>query len=234
MPGPGPSRPRRELCGASQADQVALWIGEVADHQAGRRLDRAHLALPAQALGPLQRRLDVGDADVEDHVAVVRGASADAAGNPGSVAGRAAVHEPVVRWLRHRLRDRGAHVELPAEQVTEVAPELLRVLANDLEVHDRLGHGCSFRAGLPGARGADPSTGDWGSELNSSVTGRPRAWTAEPTAGQDRGVRGQAGRWSAARADRTGSGTGTGLRVRASTYTCTNWPAARGRGSSSL
>src|ERR1700722_1282417 len=230
MPGQGPSRPRRELCGASQADQVALGIGEVAAHQAGRRLDRAHLALPAQALGPLQRRLHVGNADVEDHVAVVRGAAADAAGNPGSVAGWAAVHEPVVRRLRHRLSDGGAHVELPAEQVTEVAPELLGVLADDLEVHDRLCHGYSFRARPNGPWGRSFSN-DWRTAVNSSVTGwRGCRRRSLPSAG----VRGQAGRWSATRADRTGSGTGTGLRVCASTYTCTNLPAARGRGSSSL
>ena len=38
--------------------------------------------LPAEALGLLQGGLDVGNADVEDHLALVPGASADAAGIP--------------------------------------------------------------------------------------------------------------------------------------------------------
>jgi hypothetical protein len=49
-----------------------------ADHQAGRRLDRAHLAPPADAFRLLQGRLDVGDADAEDHVTVITRAPAGA------------------------------------------------------------------------------------------------------------------------------------------------------------
>src|SRR6185437_9706987 len=69
------------------------------------------------------------------------------AGNPGSVAG-IAVHEAVVVRLGYRRRDRGARVELPAEQLTKVAPELRRLLPDDLEVHNRLRHGYSLRAVL--------------------------------------------------------------------------------------
>jgi hypothetical protein len=52
----------------------------------------AHPALPAEAIGLLERGLDVGNADVEDHVAIVARASADATRDPGPVAGGIAIH----------------------------------------------------------------------------------------------------------------------------------------------
>ena len=97
---------------------MALGVREVADHEiCPRVLFRAHPARPTEALGLLERGLDVGNADVEDNLTVVAHASADAARDPGPVAGRVAVHEPVVPRLRDCLRDRGARVELPSEQV---------------------------------------------------------------------------------------------------------------------
>ncbi len=91
--------------------QLVLGVGEVADHEVSPRgLVGTHLARPAEALGLLERGLDVGNADVEDHVAVVAHASADAARDPDPVAGRVAVHEPVVRRLGDRLRETGALV----------------------------------------------------------------------------------------------------------------------------
>ena len=50
------------------ADQVALRVGEVPDHQARRCPLGTHHALAAQALGPLQGGLDIGHADVEHRV----------------------------------------------------------------------------------------------------------------------------------------------------------------------
>src|SRR5262249_43944033 len=41
--------------------------------------------------------------------------------------------------------------------LAEVAPELRGVLADDLEVHDWLSHGHSFRAGGPAPGGAGPA-----------------------------------------------------------------------------
>src|SRR5438034_4995314 len=136
------------------ADEVALRVGEVPDHQAGRCPLGTHHALPAQALGPLQGGLDIGHANVEHRVGLVSRATADATGDPGPVAGGVAVHEAVVVRLRHRLRDRGAGVELPPEQFAEVAPELRRLLSDDLEVHNRLRHGYSLRAGRAPPAGA--------------------------------------------------------------------------------
>jgi hypothetical protein len=72
------------LRGARNADQVALGVGEVTDHQACRGAFWSHLALAAEPLGFSQGGLDVGHADVEDDVGRVAGASPDAAGNPGS------------------------------------------------------------------------------------------------------------------------------------------------------
>jgi len=71
-----------------------------------------------------------------------------AAGNAGPVGGRDAVDEAVVRRLGDRFGDRGAGVELPSEQLTEVVPELLWVLADDLEVHNRVCHEYSLRRSL--------------------------------------------------------------------------------------
>jgi hypothetical protein len=82
------------LCGPGDADQVALGIGEVADHQACRCPFGAHLALAAQTLGLGQGGLDVGHADVEDDVDRVVGASADAARDACPVGGRDAVSFP--------------------------------------------------------------------------------------------------------------------------------------------
>ena len=71
---------------------MALRVREVADHEVSPRgLVGAHPARPAEALGLLERGLDVGNADVEDHVAVVAHASADAARDPDPVVGRVAV-----------------------------------------------------------------------------------------------------------------------------------------------
>ena len=81
--------------------------------------------------GLLERSLDVRNADIEHRVALVAHPSPDAAGDPGPVAGRIAVHEPVVSRLGDRLRDWGIRVELPSEQVTVVAPELLRILPDE-------------------------------------------------------------------------------------------------------
>src|SRR6185312_9951179 len=66
------------------ADQVALRVGEVPDHQAGRRPVGTHHALAAQAFGPLQGGLDIGHADVEHRVSRISRAAADTAGDPGS------------------------------------------------------------------------------------------------------------------------------------------------------
>lgn len=62
---------------------MTLRVGEVADHQLGPRgLFGIHLALPAKALGLLERGLYVGHSDVEDRVPVVPPASPDPPGIP--------------------------------------------------------------------------------------------------------------------------------------------------------
>src|SRR5579859_4630662 len=152
--------PIRWLCGPGNTDQVALGVGEVAHHQARRRPLGAHPALPAQAFGLLQGGLDIGNADVEEHMAFIAPASADTTRDPGPVAGRDAVHEAVVQRIRHRFGDRGTGVELPAEQFAEVAPELRRLLPDDLEMHDRLSHDHSLRVGSPAPAGRRPISDD--------------------------------------------------------------------------
>src|ERR1035441_5211892 len=121
---------------AGEADQVTFPVGEVADEQAfAWFLLGADRARPAEAFGLLQRDLDVGHADVKDCVALVAAPPADAARDPGAVAGRVRADEPVVTRLGDGRRDRPACVELPPEQFPVVVAEYLRVGPGDLEVH---------------------------------------------------------------------------------------------------
>src|SRR5205814_3776337 len=107
-----------------------------------RDLVRAHHACAAHALGLGQRRLDVGDLDIEGDVAAVAlWPGADAAADPDAIR----VRVPLTRG--HRVVRR-SHLlaELPAEELRVVAPQLLAVLADDLEVDYWLSHPVSFRA----------------------------------------------------------------------------------------
>jgi hypothetical protein len=79
---------------------MALRVSEVADHKVCTWiLLGTQQAPPPEALGVLERGLDVGNADVEDRVAVMISPSAYAARDPGSVAGRVALDEAVVARL---------------------------------------------------------------------------------------------------------------------------------------
>src|ERR1700748_1801312 len=120
----------RRSRGTRDADQVALGVGEVTDHETGRCPFRPQHAFAAEPLRFPQRGLHVGHADVEEDVARIAAAPADPTGNPGAVGGGDAVDEPVVGRLRYRLGNRGAAVKTPVEQLTEVVPQLLRVLAD--------------------------------------------------------------------------------------------------------
>jgi Resolvase, N terminal domain len=142
MGDPARSLVSRELPWPGEADQVTLGVREVADHEICPWVPfGTHPARPAEALGFLERGLDVGNAHVEDRVGVVAHTSADAAWDPRPIAGRVAVHEPVVPRLGDRLRSRSGGVELPSEQVAVVAPELVRIFPDDLKVHNWLSHG---------------------------------------------------------------------------------------------
>src|SRR5207248_3513444 len=85
-------------------------------------------------------RLDVGNPHVEQDPALIPGAAADATVDHAPVPEPAAVHEPVMARLRDLLGDRVARRELPPEQVAVIALELLRVAADDLEVHHCVSH----------------------------------------------------------------------------------------------
>src|SRR6185295_6185451 len=117
-------------------DEVALRVGELAQHDHPHDVLGAHHALPAEALGLLQRFLDVGHGDVEGDVpAVALRALADAAADAD-----VAVGGLVVLAVDHPVVHRVVAVDLPAEQLAVVLLQLLAVLADDLEVHDCLAH----------------------------------------------------------------------------------------------
>jgi hypothetical protein len=120
---------------------VALGIVEEADLDALHRLVRAHHPRPAEALGLRERRLDVGDLDVEGDVAgIPLRARSDAAADSHAVRVGVplALHDPVL----HRV----ARVDLPPEELGVVTLELVGVLPDDLEVDNWLSHNVSFSA----------------------------------------------------------------------------------------
>ena len=147
----------RQLRWPGYADQVALGVREVTDHDTSLQvLFGTHLARPTETLGLLERGLDIRNADVEDRVAVIAHASADTAWDSDPVAGRVAVHEAVVPWLGDSLRNRGTRVELPSEEVAVVALKFLRVFPDDLKVHNWLSHDLSFLRRQPTPVGVLP------------------------------------------------------------------------------
>jgi hypothetical protein len=120
---------------------MTLWIREMANDEICPWAPfGAHSARPAEALGFTERGLDVGNADVKDHVTVVVDASANPTRDPRPIAGGVAVYEPVIPRLGDRFRDRSARVEIPSEQGAIVTPKLLGILADDLKVHNWLSH----------------------------------------------------------------------------------------------
>ena len=110
------------------------------DERVSRILLRAQHARAAEPFCGFERGFYVGNCNVEDRVADVIAASAHPAADTGAVVGRVLVDEPVVAGLRHGVRDRRVRVELPVEQAAVERAELLRLLADDLEVNDRLSH----------------------------------------------------------------------------------------------
>ena len=121
---------------------MTLWVCKVADDEICLRvLFGAHSAGPAEALGFTECGFDVGNADLKDHIPFVVDASANPTRDPCPIAGGVAVYEPVIPRLRDRFRDRSARVEFPSKQVSIVTPKLLRILPNDLKVHNWLSHG---------------------------------------------------------------------------------------------
>jgi hypothetical protein len=92
-------------------------------------------------LGFTECGFDVGNADVKDHIPFVVDASANPTRDACPIAGGVAVYEPVIPRLRDRFRNRSARVEFPSKQVAIVTPKLLRILPNDLKVHNWLSNG---------------------------------------------------------------------------------------------
>src|SRR2546421_5066670 len=105
------------------ADHVALGIRELAQRDLAHDVLGAHDPLAAEALGLLQRLLDVRHLDVEGDVAFVAvGPLPDAAADPDAVAARVALARD------HPVLHRVVGLDLPAEELGVVAPELLAVL----------------------------------------------------------------------------------------------------------
>src|SRR5262249_55027053 len=118
------------------ADQVALRIRELAEGDHAHDLLGAHDARAAEALGLLQRLLDVGHRDVEGDVALVPVRPlADAAADAEVAVGRL-----VVARRDHPVLELVVRVDVPAEELAVVVDELVAVPADDLEVHDRVTH----------------------------------------------------------------------------------------------
>src|SRR6266851_1990563 len=110
------------------------------NHKAIRGCDRTHHTFAPELLGTLQRNLDVRDANVEEGVTLVTRSASDAPADACPILGRKKFQEPVTVRSRYLLRHRRGRVEFPAKEVAEVSTKPLRILTDDLEVHDRLWH----------------------------------------------------------------------------------------------
>src|SRR3954452_12427378 len=112
---------------------MTLGILELAelDHVHDRL--RPHDPGAAEALRLLERLFDVVDRDVEGHVPLVTlGPAGDAAADPRAV--RRLVPLPRDHAVAHRI----VGVDLPPEELRVVAPELVAILPDHLEMHYRL------------------------------------------------------------------------------------------------
>src|SRR5436190_10218301 len=156
--------------GLDDADNVALGIVEQSDLDPLRHAFGPHDPRPAEALGLGERRLDVGDLDVEGDVAgVALRSHPDAAADPDAVGVEVALplDDPVV----HRV----VRVELPSEQVRVVGAELVPVLPDDLEVDYRLSHPVSFPRRRDDARANEDCDREAAVESSSSHSSSIRA-----------------------------------------------------------
>ena len=75
----------RRLAGASDADEIAFGVGEVADDESARRGRGAHHAGTTGAFSLLEHRLDVRHAHVEHSVRFVGRSSSDATADARAV-----------------------------------------------------------------------------------------------------------------------------------------------------
>ena len=133
------------LLGASDANEMAFGVGEVADDEVTVGIfSRSHDALATEAFGFLEGGFDIRHADVEDGIAGEVLATADATGNADAIGGGIAVDETVISGLGYGGRDRRGGVVFPAEEVTEIAAEFGGILAGDFEVYNWLCHDESF------------------------------------------------------------------------------------------
>src|SRR5215469_4960063 len=132
---------RISLFRSGNADHVAFGIPEVANNQTSSWFGfGAHQTLPSEPLSFFERGLDIGNARVENRMALIARASPDTIGNARAVAGRVAVHKAVIATLGNRLTDGAAGIELPSEKIAVVASQLRWIVSDDFEVHNRLSH----------------------------------------------------------------------------------------------
>jgi len=114
---------------------MPLGIEALPEHERAHDRLRPEHPRPTEALGPGQRRLDVGHLDVERDVAAV---ALRAAGDPPADADAVAVEVAVA--LHQAVAHVVVGVDLPVEQLTVERPQLVAILADHLEMDDRLSH----------------------------------------------------------------------------------------------
>jgi len=133
------------LLGASNANEMAFGVGEVADDEiAIGILGGSHDALATKPFGFLEGGFDIWHADVEDGIAGEVLATADATGNADAIGGGVAVDEAVIPGLGYGGCDRRGGVVFPSEEVAEIAAEFGGIFADDFEVYNWLSHDMSF------------------------------------------------------------------------------------------
>jgi len=80
---------------ARDANQAALWIGEVTDNEATGRPGWTHNSRPAEAQCSLKRRFNVWHGNVEHRVTLVAFAAADATAKTSAIFRGNQLDEPV-------------------------------------------------------------------------------------------------------------------------------------------
>src|SRR5207245_505142 len=112
-----------------EADHVALGIGEEGDGRSTGDVHRPHHRFTSQLFSLVEVGLGIVDLDIKRDMTGSVGRRADAPGD-GAVATR----------VNHAVVHRVVRIDLPIEQLAEELLEPLAVLADDLEVDDRITH----------------------------------------------------------------------------------------------
>src|SRR3974390_1759404 len=112
----------------------------MADDEPIWRCGRTHHTSAAQPFSALKRGFDILNANIEDRVAGIAFAPANAPADARSVIRGEELDKSVADRIGYLFLYGRRHVEGPAEQITVVTTQLIRILADHLKVHHGASH----------------------------------------------------------------------------------------------